>query len=72
MNKKKITCEICNGSGQISYFKGESRFLLSWEECPECSGMGFKIAPDDAVESEAKGSARQGSANGKKNKYLNP
>jgi DnaJ-class molecular chaperone len=38
----KKTCEICGGSGQISYFKGVSRFLLSWEECPECLGLGYK------------------------------
>ena len=37
----KKTCEICDGSGQISFFKGVSRFLLSWEDCPECGGMGF-------------------------------
>ncbi|MEN8189774.1 MAG: HU family DNA-binding protein [Thermodesulfobacteriota bacterium] len=36
-------CAFCNGSGQISYFKGVSRFLLSEEECPECGGTG--IAP---------------------------
>ena len=42
-------CPGCGGSGQISYFKGVSRFLLSWEECPECAGLGFRLeqpAPD--------------------------
>ena len=34
-------CPGCGGSGQISYFQGESRFLLTTEECPECLGTGF-------------------------------
>lgn len=42
---KKI-CEICNGSGQLSSFKGVSRFLLSWEECPECAGLGYIMVPE--------------------------
>ena len=37
----KQLCESCGGSGQVSYFKGVSRFLLSTEECPECSGLGY-------------------------------
>ena len=45
----KKVCEFCSGSGQISYFKGVSRFLLSTEECPECAGLGYIFtAPDDA------------------------
>jgi DnaJ-class molecular chaperone len=38
----KKTCEICSGTGQISFFKGVSRFLLSREECPECCGTGYQ------------------------------
>ena len=34
-------CPGCNGSGQISFFQGESRFLLTMEECPECCGTGI-------------------------------
>lgn len=41
-------CPGCGGSGQISYFKGVSRFLLTCEECPECAGLGFRLAPDPA------------------------
>lgn len=34
-------CATCGGTGQIGYFQGESRFLLTWEECPSCSGTGM-------------------------------
>lgn len=36
----KETCKSCGGTGQISYFQGVSRFLLTTEECPECAGLG--------------------------------
>lgn len=39
-------CEYCGGSGQVSFFKGVSRFLLSTEECPDCAGLGYQIADD--------------------------
>jgi hypothetical protein len=42
----QIECPVCLGSGQITYFKGVSRFVLSHEDCPECLGMGFLIVPD--------------------------
>ncbi len=37
------TCQGCGGSGQISFFQGESRFLLTMEECPECFGTGMLL-----------------------------
>lgn len=40
--QKKI-CDICGGSGQLSFFKGVSRFLLSTEECEECAGTGYRL-----------------------------
>lgn len=43
----KKECPSCGGSGQISFFKGVSRFLLSTEDCPECSGLGFIIDEED-------------------------
>ena len=52
----KKACEICNGSGQVSYFKGVSRFLVSWEECPECAGLGYKISSGTSGELEEKNS----------------
>jgi len=50
----KKTCEICSGTGQISYFKGVSRFLLSLEDCPECAGLGYMLTSDVNRESEEK------------------
>lgn len=43
----KKSCEFCDGTGQISSFKGVSRFLLSTEECPQCAGLGFLIKEED-------------------------
>ena len=43
MNK---ICEFCNGTGQIKFFKGVSRFLLSSEDCPECAGIGFIVCEE--------------------------
>ena len=37
---KKI-CPECHGTGESRYFRGESRFLLSHEECPACCGLGY-------------------------------
>jgi DnaJ-class molecular chaperone len=50
----KKVCDSCGGSGQLNFFKGVSRFLLSTEECPECSGLGyiFTAAEDDDGEAE--------------------
>ncbi len=43
MDKEQTPCPTCGGSGQISFFKGESRFLLSDEECPACCGLGYLL-----------------------------
>lgn len=37
----KQPCEFCNGTGQVSYFQGESRFLLTYDECQDCNGTGL-------------------------------
>jgi DnaJ-class molecular chaperone len=37
----ELPCEVCHGSGQRCYFKGESRFLLSWQDCSACGGTGY-------------------------------
>ena len=51
--EKKI-CDVCGGSGMVSYFKGVSRFLLSNDECPACCGLGYELT----VEKNDKGSKR--------------
>lgn len=37
----KKTCDGCGGSGQISFFRGVSRFVMDWDDCPDCSGTGY-------------------------------
>lgn len=56
MEEKKETkpdkpppCPFCNGSGQTSYFGGESRFMFTWEDCPDCCGTGIKLEDDGSV-----------------------
>jgi DnaJ-class molecular chaperone len=41
--EQRKKCDICGGSGQYSFFKGVSRFLLSTEECAECAGTGYQL-----------------------------
>lgn len=47
-SKIKQPCEFCNGTGQISYFQGESRFLLTHDECQDCNGTG--LSEKDSVD----------------------
>ena len=54
----KKTCDICGGSGQVSFFKGVSRFLLSVEECDLCNGTGYTIVE----EKKKKGAKRKKSS----------
>ncbi|MHB8809089.1 MAG: hypothetical protein ACYC9M_03620 [Desulfobulbaceae bacterium] len=58
----KKPCATCGGTGQIGYFQGESRFLLTWEECPRCSGTGLSEI-EKAVPEKKTGS---GTGSGKK------
>ncbi len=44
---KNIPCPGCNGSGQTSFFGGESRFMFTWEDCPDCCGTGIKLEDKD-------------------------
>ncbi|HHK60801.1 MAG TPA: hypothetical protein ENJ73_03625 [Desulfobacterales bacterium] len=44
--RAKRCCPGCHGSGQVSFFQGVSRFLLTWEECPECAGLGYLLAEE--------------------------
>ncbi|MCK9295012.1 MAG: hypothetical protein M0P70_07990 [Desulfobulbaceae bacterium] len=64
----KKTCDICNGSGQLSSFKGVSRFLLSWEECPQCAGLGYLIITSGDAGGDAPPGNTGQDGNGKTNK----
>lgn len=48
--EKNRPCPGCGGSGQTSFFGGESRFLLSWEDCPDCSGTGVDLSQDTTAD----------------------
>jgi DnaJ-class molecular chaperone len=47
MVKEKKVCKTCDGSGQISYFQGVSRFLITMDDCPECGSMKFTVKPEE-------------------------
>jgi DnaJ-class molecular chaperone len=59
---QKNKCDICGGTGQVSYFKGVSRFLLSTSECEECAGTGFQLdsAPGKAINDTAEKRGKKG------------
>ena len=56
-SKQQRPCQTCGGSGQINFFKGESRFLLSVEECPACCGFGY-VVEEDRKDDQGKESSR--------------
>jgi hypothetical protein len=43
-------CELCAGTGDVTFFKGESRFLLSREECDACCGTGYVETQSETAE----------------------
>jgi len=49
-NKQTVPCPACGGSGQLRSFKGESRFLLTVEECPLCCGTG--LTPEEEAQQD--------------------
>jgi len=55
---EKNICQGCGGSGQISFFQGESRFLLTMEECPECFGTGIRKAERKNLQRIKKGNRK--------------
>ena len=40
-NSNPRPCPGCNGTGQMTWFGGVSRFQFSYTDCPECNGVGF-------------------------------
>ncbi len=56
MEGRKKVCNTCGGSGEIGYFQGESRFMLTREECPACYGFGYMLddeEPDASASSDS-------------------
>ncbi|WP_028584406.1 hypothetical protein [Desulfogranum mediterraneum] len=49
---KRTICDTCGGSGEIGFFQGESRFLLTREECPACCGLGYLLDEESASDGE--------------------
>jgi Bacterial DNA-binding protein len=46
-------CPGCNGTGQMTWFGGVSRFQFSYTDCPECNGVGFlNQTPDDCLQAK--------------------
>ncbi len=50
--RRNKPCPACNGSGQTSRFLGESRFMFTHEDCPDCCGTGVDIADEIYSEKE--------------------
>jgi DnaJ-class molecular chaperone len=44
---KRLPCPGCGGSGQTSFFGGASRFMLTWDDCPDCCGTGIVLDETD-------------------------
>jgi DnaJ-class molecular chaperone len=65
----KNPCATCGGTGQIGYFQGESRFLLTWKECPRCCGTGTNESQADVQEkNEIQGTGVRKPSAGKRRK----
>ena len=43
LDRKNRPWPGCGGSGQSSFFAGASRFMLTWEDCPDCCGTGVVL-----------------------------
>jgi len=48
--KQPPPCPGCGGSGQTSYFGGASRFMLTWEDCPDCCGTGVVLDQEKSIQ----------------------
>lgn len=50
--RNQTPCPGCGGSGQTSFFGGASRFMLTWEDCPDCCGTGIVLDEADTDHKE--------------------
>ncbi len=64
----KKVCDSCGGSGQIGFFQGESRFVISWDECLECNGTGMQ---DDENNEKSNNSSPSGEKQNPSDKTMN-
>ena len=63
----KKECAACGGTGQIGFFQGVSRFLITWEECLECLGTGYvELEQDRAKTNQMKRTDKNSSGKSKK------
>jgi DnaJ-class molecular chaperone len=46
-------CDGCGGSGQIAFFRGVSRFVMDWDDCPDCLGTGYMLSPADEDDTDS-------------------
>ena len=51
-DKKPAPCMGCGGSGQTSFFGGASRFMFTWEDCPDCHGTGVNLGESPLLSEE--------------------
>lgn len=58
MDQPRRVCNTCGGSGEIGFFQGESRFVITREECPACCGFGY-ILDDLPPEADQPGQAKR-------------
>lgn len=39
--EQKVTCSMCNGTGQVKYYYGNSDSDYNWGPCTSCDGKGY-------------------------------
>ena len=57
--KNHQKCPNCGGTGDLAAFHGESRFLLTHEECPFCCGFGHVLEEEQQPAEKKKEKKRE-------------
>lgn len=42
-SQEKVTCSMCNGTGRVKYYYGESNSAYNWGPCTSCDGKGYTM-----------------------------
>lgn len=42
-NKEKVTCTMCNGTGQVKYYYGDADWQYDYGICTSCDGKGYTM-----------------------------